>query len=294
MTRLFVDGAAGTVGLAVQPHLAQLQADGLLSDIIVLKESERKDAGRRAEAMAAADIVLLCLPDEVAEEAAKLVAKVNPRARVLDASAAHRCDDNWVYGLPEVTGKTEIRVAQRVANPGCFATGCILLGRPLAYRFKSALQTPTGKPCMAFQGVTGYSAGGSRAEVSAEMPYLTQLGTAHRHLPEIERHTGLAPTLTTIVGGWYQGMLVQATVPVPVAEVMEAYLEAYDGWFKHITVTQAGSGQRRLTAVSQNGTNDVHIMVGDQPYGTVVAAAFDNLGKGSAGAAADNLRLMLS
>lgn len=291
--RLFVDGASGTVGLAIRPYLKQLLEDGVLEEVLTLEEAFRKNVAARRASMAGSDIVLLCLPDDAARDAVQMAREVNPAVRILDASATHRCDAEWQYGLSELFPRQTIREAQFVANPGCFATGCILLAQPLSSWFKYELTRENGLPWMAFQGVTGYSAGGVKTQSSEDMPYLAQLGTVHRHLPEIERYALVTPALTTMVGNWYQGMLVQSTLQLDAEEVFEMYLAAYNG-HENIIVSMAGPEQRRLSAVEQNGTTKVHIVVASQPTGCVVAAAYDNLGKGSAGAAAHNLRLMLS
>lgn len=283
--RIFVDGASGTVGMALMPHLEDLSLERPLKITCLRDESERRDVNRRRSCMDKADLVVLCLPDEAAVTAVELVREANPQARILDASAAHRCRADWTYGLPEIIGEDAIGAAQYVANPGCFATGCILLARPIARLLRT--------PWLPFQGFTGYSAGGKEAAISIDQPWLAQLGVSHRHLPEIERYGDLVPVLTTMVGSWFQGMLVQATVLLEAEQVLEAYQTAYAG-AEGIEVLTPRKGQRRFMAKCNNGTNRVSIMVtGHANGGTTVAAAYDNLGKGSAGAAAANLRLML-
>lgn len=285
MKRVFVDGAAGTVGMSLRPHLDALVAQGRMA-LIELPPASRRDSLARQAAMRQADLVVLCLPDEAAREAVALVEQCNPAARILDASAAHRCAPGWVYGLPELTSRATISQARLVANPGCFATGAILLAAPLRALLGPSAWVP-------FQGITGYSAGGRKAQARPDMPRLVQLGLAHRHLPEIARYAHLTPALTALVGDWYRGMLVQATLPLPLDAVLEAYRTAYAS-HSHIRVQQAGPEQRQLSAQVANGTNEVHLCVAEQAYGGVtVAAAYDNLGKGSAGAAAVNLAWML-
>lgn len=283
--RIFVDGASGTVGMALMPHLEDLSRDRPLKITRLLDDANRRDVGRRQDQMAEADLVVLCLPDEAAVKAVELVHEANPQARILDASAAHRCNDDWVYGLPEIVGGDAIGAAQFVANPGCFATGCVLLARPLARYL------PT--PWLPYHGFTGYSAGGKEAAISLDQPWLAQLGVSHRHLPEIARYGTVDPVLTTMVGSWHQGMLVQATVPLEADMVVDAYQTAYAA-AAELEVLTPRKGQRRFMAKCNNGSNRVSIMVaGHANGGTTVAAAYDNLGKGSAGAAAANLRLML-
>ncbi|HDR9103479.1 TPA: N-acetyl-gamma-glutamyl-phosphate reductase [Burkholderia vietnamiensis] len=283
--RLFVDGASGTVGMALQPHLERLVDEGLI-ELIAIPDAMRKEEHYRREAMKQADLVVLCLPDELAGEAVSMLEACNPGARILDASAAHRVHDGWVYGLPELVSAHAIAHARRVANPGCFATACILGGAPLANAFSGLTQ-------MVFNGLTGYSAGGRKAHANST-PRLVQFGRVHRHLVEIERFTRLRPVLTTTVGPWYQGMMVQTYIPQTEEEVLLAFQEAYQG-NPMVEVVRSSEVEGRVNPQACNGTNEVLICVAGQPYGgTSVAVVLDNLGKGSAGAAAANLRLMLT
>lgn len=283
MLRIFVDGAAGTVGAALQPHLEQMQAEGLI-EVVTLEDALRKDLSSRQDAMGLADLVVLCLPDAEAGAAVALVEGINPGARILDASAAHRCNDDWVYGFPEVTSAAAIMAARRVANPGCFASACILAGRPLVETF--------GHTKLVYQGVTGYSAAGRKGKPDG-MPRLVQFGKPHRHLPEIARYTGAAPVLTTTVGPWRQGMMVQTYVPEGEDQVILAYEKAYQG-YQEVRVARAADFDHRVDPQCCNGTNGALVVVAGQPCGgSIVAVVLDNLGKGSAGAAALNLRLML-
>ena len=246
MLRVFVDGAAGTVGAALQPYLEQLQAEGLIELIRVPGEMRKVRSWRRVT-MRLADVIVLCLPDDEAADAVALAAEANPNARILDASAVHRCEDGWVYGLPELTAPEVIASARRVANPGCFATACILAGKPLVDAF--------GIAHLQFQGITGYSAGGRKAKPD-EMPRLVQFGRPHRHLPEIARYTGAVPVLTTTVGPWKQGMLVQTFVPHLEDQVIDAFNEAYRG-NQGVRVARAGNMNHRVDPQGCNGTNDV-------------------------------------
>lgn len=285
MKRVFVDGAAGTVGMALLPYLEQLQAEGLIAPVFTLADSMRKHPAFRRHAMREADIVVLCLPDDAAGDAVALIQSCNPNARILDASATHRGHPDWVYGLPEVTSAQDIAQARKVANPGCFATACILGGKPLVDAF--------GPVQLVFQGFTGYSAGGRKGQAEGS-PRLVQFGKAHRHLPEIARYTGaIAPVLTTTVGPWKQGMLVQTFINEPEDAVYHAYAAAYQG-HQAVRVVRAESLNYRVNPKSCNGSNDALICVAGQPNGgSSVAVVIDNLGKGSAGAAAANIRLML-
>lgn len=282
MVKVFVDGAAGTVGSALQPYLNQMSAEGWLEQI-QLPEAQRKEAQCRDDAYALADFVVLCLHDDDARAAAIRVAQVNPAARILDASAAHRRESGWVYGLPEIGQGAAIANAHRVANPGCFATACILAARPIARKLSSIK--------MAFQGVTGYSAAGKKgADMAA--PMLVQFGKAHRHLPEIARYAGISPVLTTMIGPWERGMLVQTYVPYSAMGIHKLLADFYAG--TAVRVVYDDELDYRVDPQACNGTNEVVICVSGQAVGGCsIAVVLDNLGKGAAGAAADNLRLMM-
>ncbi|GBG14481.1 N-acetyl-gamma-glutamyl-phosphate reductase [Novimethylophilus kurashikiensis] len=285
MTTVFVDGAVGTVGRAIEPYLADMVRDRLIASYVTLPEDARKDESTRRAAMAEADIIVLCLPDDVARSAALMARAVNPKARILDASAAHRCDKTWVYGLEGIVTSEAIALARFVANPGCFATASVLAAAPLAALFGRTLP-------MSFHGITGYSAAGNKGAASAA-PYLAQFGLPHRHLPEIAKYGNVLPTLTTLVGNWYKGMLVQSVVDLPQAKVLECYQAFYAGK-SGIRVVSAEEVDYRLDPQACNDTNDVLIAVGNNPSGMAsVAVVLDNLGKGSAGNAANSIRLMV-
>ncbi|CAB5514399.1 N-acetyl-gamma-glutamyl-phosphate reductase [Achromobacter anxifer] len=278
MPRIFIDGAYGTVGLALKERLASLVDAGL--EVIEIPEDDRRNRTVRGDAYADADLVVLCVPDEEASYAAVRVDRANHRAKILDASAAHRCNPDWVYGLPQLCGAARIAGAKMVANPGCFASACILAARPLGLR------------AMDFHGITGFSAGGTRADA---VPRLTQFGKEHRHLPEIRQFGLPDPTLTTSVGPWYQGMLVQATVDLPIEAVYDRYQTSYEE-DPEIQVSIVGPDDKaRLPIEACNGTNGLQIHLAALPgtRRTAVAVVLDNLGKGSAGAAAKNIALML-
>ncbi|WP_087863958.1 N-acetyl-gamma-glutamyl-phosphate reductase [Comamonas thiooxydans] len=281
MTRIFIDGSHGTVGRNLT---AQLRAADLGAELLTLENDLRKDEAARAEAMREADIVVICVPDDAARDAVQLAQRVNPSVRLLDASATHRCDPNWIYGLSEIRRQGDLRNAQLVANPGCFATGCILLGLAIrgGYRPLKAV----------FHGVTGYTAAGNKGE-HLVVPTLAQFGKSHRHLPEIARYGGVKPVLTTMVGPWPQGMLIQTHIEQGVDETLTRLGMLYSN-SRSVDIVQAGNGVHRLEVGQHNGTNRVSIMVAGQPAGGVsLACCYDNLGKGSAGAALQNLKEMM-
>lgn len=304
--RVFIDGEAGTTGLEIRERLGAWPAVAVAS----IAHEARKDAGARQALMADVDLVVLCLPDDAAIEAVSLADALGNRApRIVDASTAHRVADGWVYGFPELDAAQAdaIRTARRVANPGCYPTGAIALIRPLV----DAGLLPADHP-VTVNAVSGYSGGGRQMietyEVAKTAPAfeLYGLGLQHKHLPELERYTRLTrrPIFVPSVGNFRQGMLVSVPVHLdalpgkPSAEDVEAALTAHYAGAELVRVVpkaeRAALGGR-LDALGLNGTDELEIYVfpsGDERQALLVAR-LDNLGKGAAGAAVQNIRLML-
>lgn len=302
---VFIDGDQGTTGLQIHERLNGRTDLRLLT----LPETERKDPQRRAEAINASDVAILCLPDEPARQAAASV--VNPKVRVIDASSAHRTTPGWVYGFPEMdAGQADlIAHAKRVSNPGCYPTGAIALLRPLI----QAGLVPTDYPAVV-HAVSGYS-GGGRASVDAyEGPdgakgpafQLYGLGLAHKHTPEIEAHAGLAqrPVFVPAYGAFRQGIVL--TIPLQLrllpagvtSQQLHDCLQRHYAGTTHVQVVdrQEAAAHTHLDPQALNGTNDLRLAVyGNEQHGQVLlTAVFDNLGKGASGAAVQNLDLMLA
>jgi N-acetyl-gamma-glutamyl-phosphate reductase len=303
-TRVFVDGQEGTTGLRIHEYLA------LRGDIEVLKidPDKRKDPAERARLLNAADVAFLCLPDAASREAAAMV--TNPHTCLIDASTAHRTAPGWVFGLPELAPgqRDALRQAKRIANPGCHASAFILLLRPLV----DAGLVPADAPITA-TSITGYSGGGKKmieqyqagGDPVLEAPRPYGLGLAHKHLPEMTAHTGLAqaPVFMPIVANFYKGLAV--SVPLH-PEVLPKMM---DGARLHDALSERYARERSVRvmplsdpATLENGffdvqacndTNRVDIFVFANERQNLLIARLDNLGKGASGAAVQAMNVHL-
>jgi N-acetyl-gamma-glutamyl-phosphate reductase len=304
--RIFIDGQAGTTGLEIHARLRERSDLQLLE----IDPQHRKDPAARRDLLNAADVVVLCLPDEAAREAVSLIAA--PSVRVLDASSAHRTAAGWAYGLAELARdqREAIAAAQRVANPGCYPTGFLLLLRPLV----DAGLVDAGA-ALTVHALSGYTGGGralveryeARAQAGMRVaPRSYALDLAHKHLPEMRAHAGLGepPLFTPMVGDFARGMLVQVPLTAPLrrpgttAEDLTAALaERYaDEPCIHVHPTGAPEALVDggfLDPEARNGSNAVDLMVFGHADQQVLVARLDNLGKGAGGAAVQNLNLML-
>lgn len=300
MIKVFIDGKEGTTGLQIYERLEK-RGD---VEIIALPEEKRKNINARKECLNSADVSFLCLPDAAAIEAASLVE--NPRARIIDASTAHRTSDGWVYGFPELSAEQReaISKAGRVANPGCHATGFISLVAPLV---KGGI-VPADYPFVA-NSVTGYSGGGKKTiaqyqdaerDYTLSSPRQYATGQMHKHLPEMVKVCGLeyAPIFNPIICDIYSGMCV--TVPIflrfmtkkyRVKDIREYFAEYYASHnFIKVMSEEAVSGYIPCNHLC--GTNNIEIYVGGNDERIFLASVFDNLGKGASGAAVQNMNIM--
>lgn len=305
-TTVFVDGQEGTTGLRIHDYLAARPDLELLR----IAADKRKDTAERERLLNAADVAFLCLPDAAAREAAALVR--NPHTCLIDASTAHRTAPGWVYGLPELAPgqRDAIRASKRISNPGCHASAFVLLLRPLV-----DVKLVPADFVVSCSSITGYSGGGKKmieqyqaAQSLKQEPALTSprpygLNLAHKHLPEMALHTGLAqpPIFQPVVSNFYKGLSV--SVPLPVAALgttAEALQRAYEARYAGEAFIRVmplrdpatlAAGYFDVQACNDSNRVDIFVFANDKQ--ALVMARLDNLGKGASGAAVQAMNVHL-
>lgn len=297
MTRVFIDGSAGTTGLRIRERLAARQDISLIR----LPEELRKDADARRDAIGEADIVFLCLPDAAAVEAMALAGDTD--TKIIDTSTAHRVEPGWVYGFPELSGQREkIAASRRIANPGCHASGFVALVAPLVEQ-----GLLSGDVCLSCFSLTGYSGGGKKMigeyEAADRSPLLQgprqyALTQQHKHLKEMAKLCGLEnpPVFCPVVGDFYSGM--EVTVPVfakdlngTADDIRALYRDYYAGGV--VRYEDAPDGDGFLSAAAFAGRDDMRVSVFGNEERILLVSRFDNLGKGASGAAIQNMNILL-
>lgn len=300
-TTVYIDGQSGTTGLQIYDRL------GARDDIELLRidEDKRHDNAERKKFLNAADIVFLCLPDDGAREAVSMIE--NDKVRVIDASTAHRTNDAWVYGFPELSKEQReaIRTGKRIANPGCHATGMISVTAPLVRMgilpkdYPLSVYSLTGYSGGGKKMIADYEGGGKTEEMNA--PCIYGLSLKHKHVPEMTKYAGLdfAPVFTPIVDDYLKGMATTILLPTRVlagsltaANICEMYQEYYKD-ANLVKVPDFGTCSGKIYANTLAGTNRLEIIVNGYEDQVAVTALFDNLGKGASGAAVQNMNIMM-
>lgn len=295
MKKIFIDGSAGTTGLRIRERLSG-RSD---LEVVVLPEELRKDVSARRDALNACDVAFLCLPDAAAIEAVALVE--NPETVVIDTSTAHRTNDAWAYGFPELEGlRDRIRASKRIANPGCHASGFIALVEPLVRKGLISKDI-----ALSAVSLTGFSGGGKK--MIADYAQLDEiklgarqyaLGQKHKHLPEIVKLCDLtvAPAFMPIVAPHYSGM--EVTVPIfakdlggSVDDIKALYASYYASGL--VRFVEDPSEEGFLSSAKLSGSDAMELSVYGNDERILLVARFDNLGKGASGAAIQNMNIVI-
>ena len=297
MIRVFIDGNAGTTGLRIHERLEGRRD----MELIHVPDELRKDPTARREALSKSDIAFLCLPDDAAKESAMLAEGMN--VRIIDTSTAHRTAPGWIYGFPEISGLREkIVSANRVANPGCHASGFLVLVAPLVK--EGLIAKETALVCFS---ITGYTGGGKKMIASYEegnrlnfldAPRQYGLTQTHKHLKEMSYISGLEvdPVFCPVVSDFPCGM--EVTVPLFAKDIRgtkrdieEMYSTLYNGPVVQYFADCSEDGF--LTANALSGSDGMQVTVAGNNERILLISRFDNLGKGASGAAVQNMNLMI-
>ena len=299
MKKIFIDGSAGTTGLRIHERLSSRKD----LTVLTLPDDKRKAPQARKEMLNSVDVAFLCLPDDASREAVAMME--NPLVTVIDASTAHRTLDSWAYGFPElsISFQEKIKQSNRIAVPGCHASGFIALIYPLIAN--GILPKDVD---LTAHSLTGYSGGGKKMIESYEeenrefllgSPRQYGLGQTHKHLPEMVKTTGLknAPAFSPIVGDFYSGM--QVTVPIfskwltfgSVKDIKEIYANLYTGEIVKYVPNADESGFLSSTRLAGKDSMQIEVYGNDERI--LLVARYDNLGKGASGAAIECMNIKL-
>ena len=298
--KIFIDGKAGTTGLRIFERLENFEG----VEIITLSEEKRKDVNARKEALNSADIAFLCLPDDAARESVGLIE--NNTTVVIDTSTAHRTEESWAYGFPELSQnhRKKLESSKRIAVPGCHASGFIALVYPLIE--KGVL---SGKENLSCFSLTGYSGGGKKMiaeyedenkDVLLNAPRQYGLTQQHKHLKEMKAISALEndPAFCPIVAPFYSGM--EVTVPLfknmlksgtTMEDIKNIYKEKYNGPI--VKFTEGNDEGGFISAGAFSGADTMEISVFGNEERILLTARYDNLGKGASGAAIECLNIVL-
>ena len=303
MTKVFIDGQAGTTGLRIKDRL--LKRDDI--ELLIIDEDKRKDTNEIKKFINESDITFLCLPDDAAIEAVSLLDKDNKKTKIIDASTAHRTNPAWAYGFPELSGefRRRIQTNQLIANPGCYASGFNSIVAPLVANGVISADYPL--TCFA---VSGYSGAGNKAiaqyedpnrDIELDSPRQYALTQSHKHLKEMVAISGLeqTPIFSPMICDYKCGMVV--SIPLftnmmnkkySLNDVRNILAEHYEGK-EAVKVRPVGFTENMIGANNFYGRDDMEIEVNGNDDRIVITSRFDNLGKGASGAAIQCMNLSL-
>lgn len=301
MVKVYIDGQEGTTGLKILERFK----DRTDIELLRIDEDKRKDNDERKKLINSSDFTFLCLPDAASIEA---VAMADERVRIIDASTAHRTNPDWAYGFPELGKEFREKIAKsnRVAVPGCYASGFASMVYPLV---KLGIM-PADYP-VSVHAVSGYSGAGKKAIAQYEAadrpaeldsPRQYALTQQHKHLPEMQKICGLeyAPAFNPLVCDYFSGMVVSLPVHTRLltkkytaSDIRKALAEYYaDSFF--VKVQPEGEPQDGFIGANNlSGTNFMEIFVGGNDDRLIICSRLDNLGKGASGAAVQCLNIMM-
>lgn len=299
MKKIFIDGSAGTTGLRIFERLKERKDISIIS----LDEQVRKDVSARKQAINQSDVTFLCLPDDSARESVSLVE--NPNTVIIDASTAHRTQEGWTYGFPEISASIEekLSTSKRIAVPGCHASGVVALITPLIE--KGILNKDSLISCTS---ITGYSGGGKKMISEYEtnkdnrlldFPRQYAITQQHKHLKEIAYYTKLntIPAFSPIVAPFYSGM--EVSIPIFAQQLNKGYIRAdvvnalKEQYNSKIVYYDDSAEEGFLSAGICSGKDCMQIAVFGNDDRILLTARYDNLGKGASGAAIECLNYVL-
>ena len=304
--KIFIDGSEGTTGLRINERMA-VRDD---VELLTIDPELRKDPAERKKLINAADVAFLCLPDAAAIEAVSLIDPDNDHVCIIDTSTAHRTNPEWAYGFPELSKafRDKIKNSKRIAVPGCYASGFMMMVYPLIQMGIMGKDYP-----VSVTALSGYSGAGKKAIALYESADKTEdlyapreyaLTQQHKHLKEMKLISGLdrEPLFTPVVDDYYSGMIVSLPLYVHLLKekvtpqaLQEKFAAYYDGepFIKVMPFGSEAEGNGFFAANAMSGKDDAQIYVTGNDDRSLVTARFDNLGKGASGAAMQCLNIKL-
>lgn len=305
MKKVFIDGSQGTTGLKIYKRFENRND----VEILQIDPEKRKDAKERARMINSSDITFLCLPDEASREALTLVE--NENVKIIDTSTAHRTLPEWAYGFPELehSFREKIKNSNRIAVPGCYASGFNSLVYPLVQYGVMPKDYPI--TCYAMSGYTGAGKNGianyesAEREIELDSPRQYGLTQQHKHLKEMVAISGIerTPIFAPHICDYPCGMVVNIPLfadmltgkngkKVTMHDIYVMYARAYEGE-KFIKVRELGYIEGMIGANNFDGRDDMEIIISGNEDRIIVSSRFDNLGKGASGAAIQCMNIAL-